>query len=142
LLGINSEVITTVGYEVGLTCTEKELQDCASYLRNKAPPNFFEATTTTTTTTTTATATTTTTKFSLDELASFEKTLDNAYLESGEVTAAFAKTFYLGTTLMAADAKRSTWGVYVWCRRTDEIVDAPRTEGEGPTMLEDLSGEW
>ena len=38
---------------------------------------------------------------------------------------------------------RAIWAVYVWCRRTDEIVDAPRPEARDPNaeMLTDLS-EW
>jgi len=43
----------------------------------------------------------------------------------------------LGTQLMAEDAKNAIWAVYVWCRRTDEIVDAPRESEE--EMLRDLS---
>jgi phytoene synthase len=38
---------------------------------------------------------------------------------------------------MAEDAKKAIWAVYVWCRRTDEIVDAPRESEE--EMLRDLS---
>ncbi len=67
----------------------------------------------------------------------FKSILSTAYQESGEVTEAFAKTFYLGTQLMAEDAKNAIWAVYVWCRRTDEIVDAPRESEE--EMLRDLS---
>ena len=67
----------------------------------------------------------------------FKFILSTSYQESGEVTEAFAKTFYLGTQLMTEDAKRAIWAVYVWCRRTDEIVDAPRESEE--EMLRDLS---
>jgi hypothetical protein len=36
--------------------------------------------------------------------------------------------------------RRSIWAIYVWCRRTDEIVDAPRSPSD-PDMLGDLA-EW
>ena len=42
---------------------------------------------------------------------------------------------------MQEEKRRSIWAIYVWCRRTDEIVDAPRIEGEGRGMLEELA-EW
>jgi phytoene synthase len=64
--------------------------------------------------------------------------LDEAYEESGLVTEAFAKTFYLGTQLLSEPAQKAIWAVYVWCRRTDEIVDAPR-KPEDVNMLTDLS---
>jgi phytoene synthase len=38
---------------------------------------------------------------------------------------------------MKEDAKKAIWAIYVWCRRTDEIVDAPRESDE--EMLRDLS---
>eukprot|EP00957_Ditylum_brightwellii_P104473 7958818-Ditylum_brightwellii.AAC.1 len=41
---------------------------------------------------------------------------------------------------MPEDARQAIWAVYVWCRRTDEIVDAPRKPTD-PDMLQDLS-QW
>ena len=40
-------------------------------------------------------------------------------------------------------AMRAIWAVYVWCRRTDEIMDAPRPKAQDPNgeMLTDLS-DW
>mmetsp|Transcript_22565 Transcript_22565/g.45677 ORF Transcript_22565/g.45677 Transcript_22565/m.45677 type:complete len:369 (-) Transcript_22565:64-1170(-) len=74
------------------------------------------------------------------DVAKFRALLEESYEESGLVTEAFAKTFYLGTQLMPEPARRAIWAVYVWCRRTDEIVDAPRGPND-PDMLTDLS-EW
>merc|ERR1712232_416548 len=59
--------------------------------------------------------------------------------ESGRGTEAFAKTFYLGTQLLPTDAAKAIWAIYVWCRRTDEIVDAPRESEGDDEMLNDLS---
>ena len=40
-------------------------------------------------------------------------------------TARWAKTFYLGTLLLPPLKRRAIWAIYVWCRRTDELMDAP-----------------
>lgn len=41
------------------------------------------------------------------------------------MTSEYAKTFYLGTKLMTPEKARAVWAIYVWCRRTDELVDGP-----------------
>jgi phytoene synthase len=38
---------------------------------------------------------------------------------------------------MPDKAREAIWAIYVWCRRTDEIVDAPRDSED--EMLRDLS---
>jgi len=40
------------------------------------------------------------------------------------ITAKYSK-FYLGTLLMSRAKRRAIWAIYVWCRRTDELVDGP-----------------
>ena len=52
--------------------------------------------------------------------------LEDAYELCRQVTAAYAKTFYLGTLLMPMPKRRAIWAIYTWCRRTDELVDGPR----------------
>ena len=115
LMGINEEVEAMVGKAVGGGYSSEEVQAVAEWIRGgmEAHPNK----------------------------ARYSEILGDVYEQSGEITSAFAKTFHLGTTLLEEDKRRSIWAVYVWCRRTDEIVDAPREEGKGRTMLEDLS-EW
>ena len=54
--------------------------------------------------------------------------LDDSYELCREVTSNFAKTFYLGTMLMPEDKRRGIWAIYVWCRRTDELVDGPQAK--------------
>lgn len=52
--------------------------------------------------------------------------LEDAYELCRQVTAEYAKTFYLGTLLMPEAKRRAIWAIYVWCRRTDELVDGPK----------------
>jgi 15-cis-phytoene synthase len=47
-----------------------------------------------------------------------------AYASCRQVTANFAKSFYLSTLLMPSAKRQAIWAIYVWCRRTDEIVDS------------------
>jgi len=61
-----------------------------------------------------------------------------AYAACERITATYAKTFYLGTLLMAPAKRRAVWAVYAWCRRTDELVDGPQG---GQTSLSTLQ-DW
>ncbi|MFM8258474.1 MAG: phytoene synthase [Vulcanococcus sp.] len=51
--------------------------------------------------------------------------LVEAYEACRRETAEWAKTFYLGTLLMPPAKRRAIWAIYVWCRRTDELMDSP-----------------
>nr|XP_051189573.1 phytoene synthase 2, chloroplastic-like isoform X1 [Lolium perenne]XP_051189574.1 phytoene synthase 2, chloroplastic-like isoform X2 [Lolium perenne]XP_051189575.1 phytoene synthase 2, chloroplastic-like isoform X3 [Lolium perenne] len=51
--------------------------------------------------------------------------LDVAFDRCGAVCKEYAKTFYLATQLMTPERRRAIWAIYVWCRRTDELVDGP-----------------
>nr|GMC62474.1 phytoene synthase 2, chloroplastic [Ipomoea batatas] len=62
--------------------------------------------------------------------------LSEAYDRCGEVCAEYAKTFYLGTMLMTPERRRAIWAIYVWCRRTDELVDGPNASHITPTALD------
>jgi 15-cis-phytoene synthase len=53
--------------------------------------------------------------------------LDKAYEFCRQITAEYSKTFYLGTLLMSEEKRRAIWAIYVWCRRTDELVDGPNS---------------
>ncbi|HBE21178.1 MAG TPA: phytoene synthase [Cyanobacteria bacterium UBA11159] len=50
----------------------------------------------------------------------------DAYEICRQITAKYAKTFYLATWLMPEEKRRAIWAIYVWCRRTDELVDGPQ----------------
>lgn len=50
----------------------------------------------------------------------------DAYEVCRQITAEYSKTFYLGTLLMTPEKRRAIWAIYVWCRRTDELVDGPQ----------------
>jgi len=62
--------------------------------------------------------------------------LAKGYERCKDVTAFYAKTFYLGTTLMDDDRQRAIWAIYLWCRRTDELVDGPNADRITPTALD------
>ncbi|WOH03582.1 hypothetical protein DCAR_0622981 [Daucus carota subsp. sativus] len=62
--------------------------------------------------------------------------LNEAYDRCGEVCAEYAKTFYLGTLLMTPERRRAVWAIYVWCRRTDELVDGPNASHITPKALD------
>jgi phytoene synthase len=64
--------------------------------------------------------------------------LEDAYEVCRQITEKFSKTFYLGTLLMPEEKRRAIWAIYVWCRRTDELVDGPRANS---TTMETLD-EW
>jgi phytoene synthase len=61
--------------------------------------------------------------------------LAEAYERCGKVTGEYAKTFYLGTKLMTPDKQAAIWAIYVWCRRTDELVDGPNASRITPEAL-------
>ncbi len=57
-------------------------------------------------------------------------------------TAAWAKTFYLGTLLMPPVKRRAIWAIYVWCRRTDELMDSPEAQGRSTAELAARLDAW
>nr|QCI61140.1 Phytoene synthase [Crocus sativus] len=60
----------------------------------------------------------------------------DAYDRCGQVCAEYAKTFYLGTLLMTPERRKAIWAIYVWCRRTDELVDGPNASYITPSALD------
>nr|ABY50091.1 phytoene synthase [Dunaliella salina] len=62
--------------------------------------------------------------------------LEAAYERCGAVCSEYAKTFYLGTQLMTPVQARCIWAIYVWCRRTDELVDGPNASKITPQALD------
>ncbi|MEY3297559.1 MAG: All-trans-phytoene synthase [Cyanobacteriota bacterium] len=54
--------------------------------------------------------------------------VEDAYELCRQVTAKYSKTFYMGTLLMAPAKRRAIWAIYLWCRRTDELVDGPQAQ--------------
>lgn len=52
--------------------------------------------------------------------------VEEAYEVCRQITAECSKTFYMGTLLMPPAKRRAIWAIYVWCRRTDELVDGPQ----------------
>ena len=69
-------------------------------------------------------------------------TLDEAYEVCRRETARWAKTFYLGTLLLPAPKRRAIWAIYVWCRRTDELMDSPEAQALPAAQLLDRLDAW
>lgn len=62
--------------------------------------------------------------------------LEEAYEYCRQITAKYSKTFYLGTLLMPKEKRKAIWAIYVWCRRTDELVDGPQARLTTPETLD------
>ncbi len=68
--------------------------------------------------------------------------LEEAYEACRRETAEWAKTFYLGTLLMPPAKRRAIWAIYVWCRRTDELMDSPEAQARPESELADRLDAW
>jgi len=67
--------------------------------------------------------------------------LEQAFEACRRETAQWAKTFYLGTLLLPPVKRRAIWAIYVWCRRTDELMDSPAAQAlPDHALLERLDG--
>jgi phytoene synthase len=62
--------------------------------------------------------------------------LAESYELCRQITAKCSKTFYLGTMLMPPEKRKAIWAIYVWCRRTDELVDGPQARLTTPETLD------
>jgi len=68
--------------------------------------------------------------------------LNKAYEICRKETQQWAKTFYLGTLLLPQEKRRAIWAIYVWCRRTDEIMDSVEASTKSRDELSDNLDEW
>ena len=68
--------------------------------------------------------------------------LEQAYEDCRVETERWAKTFYLGTLLMPPAKRRAIWAIYVWCRRTDELMDSPEAQALPEAQLRDRLDHW
>ena len=68
--------------------------------------------------------------------------LDKAYETCRKETQKWAKTFYLGTLLLPQEKRKAIWAIYVWCRRTDEIMDSVEASTKSQDELSDNLDEW
>ncbi len=71
-----------------------------------------------------------------------QASLGDAYERCRQETAQWAKTFYLGTLLMPPEKRRAIWAIYVWCRRTDEIMDGPQAQSVPAATLLSRLDAW
>ncbi|MEB3265295.1 MAG: phytoene synthase [Cyanobacteriota bacterium] len=60
--------------------------------------------------------------------AAVDQGLEAAFEACRQETARWAKTFYLGTLLLPPAKRRAIWAIYVWCRRTDELMDSSEAQ--------------
>ncbi|MDB4683138.1 phytoene synthase [bacterium] len=68
--------------------------------------------------------------------------LDSAYEACRVETAEWAKTFYLGTLLLPFAKRKAIWAIYVWCRRTDELMDSQEAQSKSLNELSDRLDRW
>ncbi len=68
--------------------------------------------------------------------------IDKAYEICRQETQKWAKTFYLGTLLLPLEKRKAIWAIYVWCRRTDEIMDSLEASTKSKDELSDKLNEW
>ena len=68
--------------------------------------------------------------------------LEQAYEICRKETAQWAKTFYLGTLLLPPVKRKAIWAIYVWCRRTDELMDSPEAMTLPVNELADRLDQW
>ena len=57
-------------------------------------------------------------------------------------TQQWAKTFYLGTLLLPYEKRKAIWAIYVWCRRTDELMDSSEALKKSEEELSDSLNSW
>jgi len=68
--------------------------------------------------------------------------LDQAYEICLKETQKWAKTFYLETLLLPLEKRKAIWAIYVWCRRTDEIMDSLEASTKSQDELSDNLDAW
>ena len=68
--------------------------------------------------------------------------LEDAYEICRKETQQWAKTFYLGTLLLPYEKRRAIWAIYVWCRRTDELMDSSEALKKSEEELSDSLNSW
>jgi len=68
--------------------------------------------------------------------------LDAAFEACRSETAEWAKTFYLGTLLLPLEKRRAIWAIYVWCRRTDELMDSEEAQSHSVDELAERLDRW
>ena len=68
--------------------------------------------------------------------------LDAAYESCRQETATWAKTFYLGTLLLPPEKRRAIWAIYVWCRRTDGLMDSEEAQARPVAELAERLDRW
>ncbi len=71
-----------------------------------------------------------------------DSSLSKAYELCRKETAQWAKTFYIGTLLLPPLKRKAIWAIYVWCRRTDELMDSQEAQSKSVEELSDRLNKW
>lgn len=71
-----------------------------------------------------------------------ETLLAKAFADCEAITSEYAKTFHFGTQFMGPEQAKCIQAIYVWCRRTDNIVDSPLATRRPPDKLRDDLVKW
>ena len=75
-------------------------------------------------------------------MAGMSAELTAAFEDCRRETAEWAKTFYIGTLLLPPEKRRAIWAIYVWCRRTDELMDSPEAQSRSVDELAERLNQW
>ncbi|MEN9245685.1 MAG: squalene/phytoene synthase family protein, partial [Thermostichales cyanobacterium SRBZ-1_bins_19] len=61
-----------------------------------------------------------------------------------QITAQYAKTFYLGSLLLPLAKRQAIWAIYAWLRQTDEVVDGFETPQSAlqPPTTQAMLNQW
>ncbi len=59
-----------------------------------------------------------------------------------QITAKYAKTFYLGSLLLPDPKRHAIWAIYAWLRQTDELVDGLDGPARHPEITRDHLTQW
>lgn len=59
-----------------------------------------------------------------------------------QITAKYAKTFYLGSLLLPTPKREAVWAIYAWLRQTDELVDGLDSTVSSPQVTREMLDDW
>lgn len=59
-----------------------------------------------------------------------------------QLTAQYAKTFYLGSLLLPKTKRHAIWAIYAWLRQTDELIDGLDNPANPPELTREKLDVW
>jgi phytoene synthase len=70
--------------------------------------------------------------------AATDRRIDAGYRRAHAVTRRHAKSFHFASYALAGDRRRAALALYAFCRRLDDVVDAPGAERDAPAVARRL----